>query len=261
MGVGNFYFWEGLRQRHIEEHSFYVSQAKARILCQFADIENEADKYSNNWLERVGQNFCGETQDPNDYIEAAYEISIEHYMALASLKKSAYLSVLASMFHQFEKSLRKWLVREIAYFINSGENSKQAIWMKDFPQIIDLLDGLGFDVKDRKETQDLKICHLIVNVYKHGNGKSFELLKEIEPAFVLGKFQSKELMEFKHIFANYEALEIDEDDINRFSNDIIEFWIGIPEFVYFDQIKKIPNWLEKAIEKDEGPSDGFNAIR
>lgn len=223
MAIGSFYFWEGLRRLRLEEHRFYVEQAKARLLSSFENIEVDADEYAENYLERRGQYFNPEIHDPDSFLEASYDAGLEHYLALSEMKKQTYLSVLAGMFHQFDKALRNWLSKEMDFLSDAGEHTKLAIWKKDFPLLLDAMESLGFEIADKNFYKSLKTCHLIVNVFKHGFGPSFENLKAQRPNFFSRNYYHEFPENLRKFFLSYEMLEINEAEIEEFSNAIIEF--------------------------------------
>lgn len=251
MAVGSFYFWEGLRKLRLEEHRFYVEQARIRLLSSFKNLDADADKYAKNYLERRGQYFNPEIHDPDAILEASYDAGIEHYIALSDLRKQTYLSVLAGMFHQFDKALRNWLSKEMDFLSDAGEHTKLAIWKIDFPKLLEAMENLGFEIQDKGFYKSLNTCHLIVNVFKHGFGPSFENLKAQRPNLFFRHLYEKLPENMRDFLLSYEMLEINEAEIEEFSNAIIEFWNFLPEHVYFDQIDEIPAWLKKALENDQ----------
>ena len=52
-----FQMWGPFRQSLIDGHLFYVEQARKRLLTQFENIEAEADKASEDWLENNSHRF------------------------------------------------------------------------------------------------------------------------------------------------------------------------------------------------------------
>jgi len=260
MAMGSFYFWHGLRQLHIDEHNFYIVQAKKRLLSSFENLEEQAHEFADNWFHELNQQFNHEFCDRDAILERGYEESIEHYISLNNLKKQAYLSVLSGMFHQFDKAVRNWLAKEMEYISKNGENTRLAIWMKDFPELINLMDGLGYQISQSDFCKELLICHLVVNVYKHGRGKSFERLMENRPEYFTTKYDNQIPEDSRKWFISHDRLEIKDEEIELFSNAIVAFWNFIPENVYFSQIVKLPEWLEKAIEKDIAAKNGFIRI-
>src|SRR5699024_1799318 len=91
----------------------------------------------------------------------------------------------------------------------------------------------------------LNECSLVTNVYKHGDGASFDSLRSNYP-------------EYFPVNTNYDSLRnaspadltASNKQLDAFSSAIVSFWEDIPENVYDDDGVKTPNWLKKAFEKD-----------
>ena len=82
-----FHMWGRFRQSLIDGHNFYLEQAQKRLLSQFNNIEDEAEKYAEEWLEKVGSHFDPDRHDPSDFYEQAHEESIAFYQMLDDLRK------------------------------------------------------------------------------------------------------------------------------------------------------------------------------
>jgi hypothetical protein len=65
-GYVSFKMWEPFRQSLIKGHLFYVEQAQKRLLSQFADMEADADRAAEEWLEQSGKFFDPDRHDPGD---------------------------------------------------------------------------------------------------------------------------------------------------------------------------------------------------
>lgn len=98
-----FIMWQPFRTQLIASHQFYVEQAGKRLLSQFQNIEEESDKYADEWLEKVGQHFDPERDDPCAFAEKANDEGIEFYQMLTDMQNRTRLSVVAGMFHEWEK--------------------------------------------------------------------------------------------------------------------------------------------------------------
>ncbi|MEN2559767.1 hypothetical protein AAER68_06395, partial [Acinetobacter baumannii] len=68
-----FHFWSGHRRHLIDEHNFFVSQARQRLFSQFDDKEMKkaADAHAEATWEAMGQHFDPERHDPGDFAEQA----------------------------------------------------------------------------------------------------------------------------------------------------------------------------------------------
>lgn len=248
-GYVMFQMWEPFRQSLIKGHSFYIEQARKRLLSQFDDIEAEADRATEDWLEKSNQYFDPDRHDPSDFYEAANEAGVEFYALLSDMREQTRLSVVAGMFHEWDKQLRDWLVREIQQW-HHGETAKSKIWSVDFGKVIDLLECFGWSVRSEKYFYKLDACRLVVNVYKHGEGKSLDDLKIHFSEYLeapLGGSSSN----FSNIkYCNHTNLNVSEDQFQEFSDAILSFWRDVPENVFESQITNVPDWFDKAMLKD-----------
>lgn len=237
---------EPFRQNLIEKHRFYVEQAQKRLLSQFENIQEEAEKASEEYMERMSENFNPDVNDPSELYESAYEEGFAFYQLLSDMRDNTILSITAGMFHQWDKSLREWIVKEMRHW-HSGENARQSIWKVDFHQIIDFLVAVGFDVKKFPSFKTLDALRLVVNVYKHGNGSSFDALKATYPEFLTNPLIDDGL---SLDWVDHTFLTISDQKLEEFSDAIMEFWSAVPERIYLSDQLDVPDWFEKAFNKD-----------
>lgn len=248
-----FDMWEPFRASLLKSHSFYVEQAKKRLLSQFENMEAEADKYSEDWLEQQGQYFNPDTDDPSDYYEQAHDASIDFYLMLENMRKSTRLSVVAGMFHEWDKQLRDWTTKEVRHW-NQGEEVKSAIWNARFEGLIDLFEGVGWQIRSKDYYVPLNRCRLVVNAYKHGDGVALEEIKKDHPEFLTHPWSFGPAL---LPYANHEDLKIEEAHIDEFSNAIIEFWNDVPDRIPYDDQLRLPDWFMKAHAKDVKQNAGI----
>lgn len=237
------------RHSLIAGHIFYVEQAQKRLLSQFKDIESEADKASEEWLERSSQSFDPDRHDPGDFYEKANDVGIEFYGLLSEMRDQTRLSVIAGMFHGWEKQLRSWLVRELKYWY-TGKNFPKAIWSAKFNDIIDLLESFGWGIRDRNYFELLDACRVVVNVYKHGDGSSFDELKKKYPEYLPDPASGKAFIHSDNDFRDHKDLEVSEDQFRAFSDAIVSFWEAVPKNVLQSDVKTELKWVEAALKKD-----------
>lgn len=243
-----FQMWGPFRQSLIDEHLFYVEQARKRLLSQFDDIEAEADKAAKDWLEQNQIRFNPDQDDPGSFYEDAYEKGCEFYQLLSDMRDSTHLSVVAGMFHAWDKQLRDWLVIEMRHWHN-GNITRSKIWSVDFEQIVDFLESLGWIIRDEKYFGKLESCRLVTNVYKHGDGKSFQDLKEKHPEYLAGLPGGTESRLLTRCI-DHTDLKVSDKQITDFSDAIVAFWQSVPENIFTSQVTSVPKWFEKAIQND-----------
>ncbi|WBY17087.1 hypothetical protein PF049_02680 [Erythrobacteraceae bacterium WH01K] len=240
--------WGRQREYLIANHEFYVAEAKRRLVDQFDDkhMKAEADAVGQAWLDDNQKNFDPDRHDPADFQERAYDEMAGFYQGLVRLQEATLLSVIAGMFHEWEKQLRDWLGKEFLHY-RVGDNVRATVWTVSLDHLFELLDCCGWKVRECDFFQELERCRLVTNVYKHGNGPSFARLKEIAPDLVE---EAEGNSAFFVSALDYSALQVGEDHFARFAAAIGEFWRQFPENIYHSQVTGLPQWLEKAHKKD-----------
>src|SRR3546814_13054565 len=90
--------------------------------------------------------FYDPEQDNADSLqEDAYEQMCEFHRLLTDMRDRTRLSVVAGMFHEWDKQLRDWLVREIQHW-RHGETAAQIVCSAGFVTIADLCERLGWPI-------------------------------------------------------------------------------------------------------------------
>lgn len=242
-----FQMWDPFRQSLIAGHLFYVEQARRRLLSQFEDIEAEADKAAEEWLQRSSGRFDPDRHDAGDFYEAANDAGIEFYTLLSDMRDHTRLSVVAGTFHEWDKQLRDWLVREIQHW-HHGNAAAQKVWSADFVQITELLASLGWEMRSTDYFKMLDACRLVVNVYKHGKGKSLEGLKQKYPEYLNDPFRGAAFSSVE--YRDHTHLKVSDEQFQAFSDAIVAFWQAMPENIFESKINDVPDWFGKAILKD-----------
>lgn len=239
--------WGPTREHLIANHEFYVAQARSRLLDQFNEdaMKADAQRHADQWLEKRARYFDPERYDPGDAYEAAYDEHISFYLSLEGLRDSTRLSIIAGMFHEWEKQLRDWLGRELGH-LGLREHVHAAVWSVKTDDLLDLLERCSWAVRQSDFFSQLHRCQLVANVYKHGNGPSFEALKATAPDLVGGREQPA----FFVSALDYTSLKVGDDDLASFADAITAFWRAVPENIFFSQVGDAPKWLERAVRRE-----------
>lgn len=228
----------------LEPHEFYVSEARRRLLAQFSDIDREAQEAEEQYLERTGQYFDPDRDDPADACERAYHEGVSHWLALHEMHNTVTLALTAGMFHQFDKALREKTVREFSHWLD-GQIISPLIWDLGFPRLIEMLEWVGIKVGENLFTKKINACRLVVNVYKHGDGDAHRELSSKHPEYYpRGKLQ--DLSAFR---ARHEDLKVSEAQFVEFAEAITAFWISIPQYCNHSKLGDDPKWLEAEYKK------------
>ncbi len=233
-----FQMLEPFRQSLIKGHLFYVEQARKRLLSQFDNIEADADRAAEEWLDN--KYFDPDRDDPDSDYERAYDFSIEFYGLLSDMREQTRLSVVAGMFHEWDKQLRDWLVREIQHW-HRGDNATSKVWSADFSQTADLLESFGWNFRSAGYFRALDACRLVVNVYKHGEGKSLDELRNNYPEYLSDPFNGSGGAFSETKYRDHTHLKVSDDQFQVFSDAILAFWRDIPENVVDSQLTDEPD--------------------
>ncbi|OYU30956.1 MAG: hypothetical protein CFE39_10675 [Comamonadaceae bacterium PBBC2] len=250
LSIVGFQMWGPFRQSLMDEHRFYIEQARTRLLSQFANIEAEADRATEEHLANKSIHFNPDRSDPSADYEEAYDKGIEFYQLLSDMRDNTQLSVIAGMFHQWDKRLRDWIIREMRHW-HHGKNAADAIWKADVPAILDFLGAFGFNVKAFPFYGRLDAMRLVVNVFKHGNGPSFDELRTSFPEFILNPLGAEDNCQFLLQYLDHTNIKGSAAELDQFSQAILNFWKAIPEQIFLpDDEVNIPPWFAKALSKD-----------
>eukprot|EP01035_Chromulina_nebulosa_P041154 gene41154-55644_t len=201
-----FDMWPPFRDRLIEELDFYYAQSDKRLMSQFDNISEEADAHA---------------------------------------EERTILSVISGMYFEFEKQLREFVIREImkAYATRSHEDK---LWQLEITKFFDLIEGLGWPIRTLPSFDDLDTGRLVVNVFKHGNGKSLRELKRKSPHHLRSVFGHHELARIIDS-QNHTHLTVEREDVERFYKAIRSFWELMPLRVKFSDAKTAPEWFIKLV--------------
>lgn len=241
-----FQLMDSERELRISEHRFYVEQAKVRLLSQFANIEAEAEQAETEHWERSGQSFDPEWDDPGDLADAARDHGVELYQLLSDMHDRTRLSVVAGMYHHWDKTFRRFLVREFRWpRLVIGDHTRRALWKLDSAKLERLLAAIGLDLSGLACYPRIEAMRLVVNVFKHGEGRSLDELRQRYPEFLRASAHGWS-------FIDDTDLEVTDDQVEQFAAAIELFWRELPSTVTFDEdaALDVPDEFEKAWNKD-----------
>jgi hypothetical protein len=157
------------------------------------------------------------------------------------------------MFHEWDKQLRKWLIREVHHW-HCGDNTSLQVWSVNFHEIIDLLESLGWNLRSKDYFRKLDACRLVVNVYKHGDGKSLAELNSSYPEYLEDPLGGVGGLFSDPKYRNHTHLKVSDEQFQAFAEAILAFWRDVPESVVDSQVDKLPPWFQKSIAKDRAHS-------
>lgn len=241
------YMYMGLRESLISDHQFFVDQAKTRLLDQFNDlsIQSEAQKVSEETWEGIEGYYDPEKHDLLEFSEVADNQGHERYRLLSEMRDHTRFSMLAALFHSFEKSLKDWIARDL-FTLFKSERMKKRVWAATVEELYTLLKEGGVDVRVSGIYKDLRDYQLVVNVYKHGEGRSLDELRKSAPQFIMPDDDSGFYKSFPLEFFDHSYVRVTDEDFDRFTGAIAEFWKEIPTYIRTSAFKQFPKWLTDA---------------
>lgn len=246
-----FQMTEPIRQSLIDQHLFYVGQARVRLLVQFPELEvsENAELFIEGWMKYNEYRFNPSFHDGGDF----YTEACEHYQALLDLGNQTRLSVVAGMYHEWEKQLRQWLVGEFSRWHDRDQVLK-TIWDLNFHQVVELLKSAQWDINDQNYYRLLNLCRLIVNVYKHGKGPALNELLKQHPEYLSKPFDTTPLSpddaSFNSYFPIHTYLKVPDEQIQKFSAAIVAFWQAVPKDIFDYDEEAMPNKIKNALKMD-----------
>jgi len=226
------YMWEGARRIFLDAHLFYVDQLKTRLLSQFDDIEGMANRFAEEAYERIGSSPGHSEIDMSDAAEWAYEEAASHYLALTELRKQVLLGGLAGIYHQWDKQLREFIEREMLHYVDQEWTNKH-VWKPAGDKVLEILEEFSWPVKSQPFYPLLDALQLVVNVYKHGKGRSLNELNDRYPRYVVDPAKAAGFKKWKSPL-DHEWLTVTDDQFDEFEAAISDFWSAIPERLYYD---------------------------
>jgi hypothetical protein len=247
-----FQMWGGHKNKLIEENAFFFEQAMKRLLAQFTDqdMEQDAKRFADETYEKMGQYFNPDIHDEGSFAEDAWSAGTEFYQLLVEMRDDVRLGLVATMFHNWEKELRDWLSHEVRHW-NRSELLKRSIWEATLDELFNLLKNIGFNVRGQGYFPQLDACRLVVNVFKHGDGKSLDALDKKYPQFTAKAQGSIFAANLNIRLIDYKHVEITDLDFKEFSEAIGSFWRDMPDNVMASEVNKIPKWFRDAIKNSK----------
>ncbi|MBI1492040.1 hypothetical protein [Halocynthiibacter styelae] len=237
----------GLRDSLISDHQFFVDQAKARLFDQFNDlsIQSESQKISQETWEQIEGFYDPDKHDLLEFSEVANDQGYERYRLLSEMRDHTRFSILAALFHSFEKSLKDWIARDL-FTVFKSEGITRRVWGATLEELYTLLKEGGVNVRVSHIYKDLRNYQLIVNVYKHGEGRSLDDLRNKAPQFIVPDDEGGFHRNFPLEFFDHSYLRVTDADFDQLTGAIAEFWKEMPTYIRTSDFKKFPKWLNDA---------------
>lgn len=237
----------------LEPHEFYVSEARRRLLSQFEDLDKEAEKREEQFLESSAEHFNPDYDDPMAAYEQAYQEGVSYVWSLMEMQNTVLLAVTAGMYHQFDKRLREHTIKELSHWCER-DIIPPMIWGFTFNQLMKFLEWIGLRVNGTEYGEKIKACNLVVNVYKHGDGESHQTLSLAHPEYYPHPTGLRGIQNVP----NHDDLQITEEQFVEFADAITAFWKAVPEYCYSSDLTDEPEWLNPLVKRIKNKNEKRN---
>ena len=218
--------WSSERDQLLARHDFYMEQVKVRLLRRFDNMEEEAEQINNEMHERLAA-LESEGGDMAARAEIARHDGMEFFLLLSHMKTQTTLGALASLYHQWEKDFRGFMQRQRILVKEKGNEVKDYFWDCETEDLFDALEKFGWSIRKNQFYHSLNSCRLIVNVFKHGKGKSLDSLIEDYPQYLKGRFSDSAESSFVAT-PRHEDLAVTEEEFDQIGKGIRQFWTDFP---------------------------------
>ena len=221
------YMWSGAREIFLARHDFYIEQVRVRVLNNFDNMEEEADRVAQEVYDRIGSTYSDGDVDMSVAADTAMEHGLGFYLLLSEMKSQTMLGAVASLYHQWDKTLRGFMERELSHTYDRDEVTK-CIWPSNIEELFNLLEEFGWPLRQAQWYPPIKACHLIVNVYKHGKGRSLDELAQNYPQYLKGLFENTTETSLPRP-PDHEDLEVTDEEFDHIAAALRQFWVEFPE--------------------------------
>lgn len=213
-------------QHMIECVDFFAEQVKRRVWDSFKDFDQQVNAHIYGKPEYMPS---GDFADLAEIADIVFEDRIEFSELLFDLSRSITLASVAALYHQWEKDIRQFLEKELQYYIQDPD----VVWKQSTETILRWLEGQGWPVWQQDWFPIMDACRLVVNVYKHGKGKSLDELKKKYPQY-LDLVDDTLTDEGKQAlpYVDHEHLHVTEERFDEFVEAVRQFWSTFPEQIH-----------------------------
>lgn len=225
-----------IRERLKKPYELFIDTYTNKIAPQFLNIENEAEKISEEYYDESGKYFNPEYDDPGEYAKLAWEKGMDYYEGISLMKYNTRMMWISTVYQFWEQQVRRFLYDEISHTHEFCDNKGNESDYKDFCTngingIKKLFLWFDYDLERQNSWKEINELRLLTNVIKHGDGWSAEQLQKLKPEYFQDELQINRLELFKTTL-NDEVLNIGQEDFVRYCKSLIEFWDEIPECLH-----------------------------
>lgn len=217
-------FWVNhFRREFTPQLRVILEVLERRLLPGFADIEQEAEKVSEEvWEAFMSATATGE-EDPGEFAEAAEQAGVSHYLLLDGIRQGMMNLFAAAIYHAFEQQVMLFLRKEVLH--PSEENDPSLFSLSE---LRNRLRAHGLDIAALPSWSKVDELRLVANTVKHAEGRSAQELHNKRPdlfqhPLIVGMpFARQSARVFQPLVG--EDLYVPLEDVRKYCDSVVQFW-------------------------------------
>ena len=221
-----------LREIYKSEITSFQKLFNERLFPSFNNIENEAEKYTEDEYDRLGSQVHPEWIDMSDIADQALEKGANYFEELSRVKYAFTAMAITSLYHMWEQQVRRFLYKEMRHDFRLEMSEFCTGGVKDILKIFNYyqVDLTGFECWD-----NIDELRLLCNVLKHGAGKSAQQLYQINSDLFKKSWLNYSEPRFLETTLLDENMNINQGLFNQYAISLVTFWSVLPERCYLKE--------------------------
>lgn len=203
-----------------KELEHYASVFHQRIVTSFANLDDEAQRIEDETYARMGEHVDPEYASPDYGMEEAFHAGVNFYLTTDAVRQGVYNLMIAGLFHMLEQqaqylATRVFPERPIPPEKNGGLNQLKPMLKSEY----------GINIESFQSWPKLNELNLVANTVKHGDGRSSEELKLLNPDLFrdpLDPFPHISTLPLRPLVG--EGLRLTEDHFKKYKSCLEQFW-------------------------------------
>ncbi|MEQ8652021.1 MAG: hypothetical protein RIC87_06115 [Kiloniellales bacterium] len=218
-------FCSSNRALALGQHRAFVEGIKEKLFPAFDNIEEEADRLSDEAYQRLVE-IHGNEDGPDiaDIAESAIDDGVVKFESLIFVKGQLSGLAIAGTYHLWEKTLKAFFLRELSHHYMSAQRRRN-VESANYNTLAGWLGAMGVTLGQKAYREDLETCRLIANTIKHGDGPSCQKLAKHAPNVLRGPYG--DIFGFSE--GNSDNLWIEPRSFEQLASSIEEFWRDLPD--------------------------------
>ncbi len=217
-------FWAGYFRREFTPQLRAILEVlERRLLPGFSDIEQEAEKVSEEvWKAFMSAPATGD-EDPSEFAEAAEQAGVSHYLLLDGIRQGMMNLFAAAIYHAFEQQVVLFLRKEVL-----DPREENAPGLLSLSELRSRLKAHGLDIAALPSWSTVEELRLVTNTVKHAEGRSAQDLLSKRPDL----FQHPQVTHMPFVGQSArvfqplvgEDLYVSLEDVRNYCDSTVQFW-------------------------------------